>query len=579
MIDQLKPLIGKLTIFAKDRMGFQHPPRLFLKSDSNNSKKMLGKTAYYDPQEKAITLFTHNRHPKDILRSYAHELVHHTQNLRGDLSPEKCGEMGDGYAQTNGHMREMEREAYEKGNMCFRDWEDTLKDKDIYIIIKIAESKNLKENKSMTKKITKEFLKETIRKILSESSPRGARVKVKDFSKGQELDKSENQQTRAIKIFGTIEAAQAAAKKYGSIEKAIAASQPDSSTVASLGVNEELSEAPVAGQDGVPTPQQTLDALKQGLSANKKKAAAQKKVGRKASGGRIERKRRIQNKLIQKHFGELNLMDVQAGLLKLGYYGNVQPEDLERTVDGKYGDNTEKAIMAFQKDVKTNKPIAADGLAGPTFLKALSRVISSPESNTKSGKKLDLADMEYLADKVYEKIPTAFRMRDDGSRVKMGTSSIDNVTTAVPSSKVKDPYAGQKLGSLDDMPGAGGDEMSRREKLLSKGGTFMEPSPIGRMGGNLPPKTDAEKEDEKRARRLSLEEEENEEIEEASQEEFAKNRPPYNKATAADRAGDDGKPKNESKIQTPEQENTLYEQRFSKKNTKLFEKLLKEWTK
>ncbi len=168
MIDQLKPLIGKLTIFAKDRMGFQHPPRLFLKSDSSNSKKMLGKTAYYDPQEKAVTLFTHNRHPKDILRSYAHELVHHTQNLRGDLSPEKCGEMGDGYAQANGHMREMEREAYEKGNMCFRDWEDTLNDKDIYIIIKIAESKNLKENKSMTTKITKEFLKETIRKLLSE---------------------------------------------------------------------------------------------------------------------------------------------------------------------------------------------------------------------------------------------------------------------------------------------------------------------------------------------------------------------------------------------------------------------------
>ena len=92
MIDQLKPLIGKLTLFAKNKIGFQHPPRLFLRSDSENSQKMLGKTAHYDPQEKAITLFTHNRHPKDILRSYAHELVHHTQNLRGDLSPEKWKE-------------------------------------------------------------------------------------------------------------------------------------------------------------------------------------------------------------------------------------------------------------------------------------------------------------------------------------------------------------------------------------------------------------------------------------------------------------------------------------------------------
>tara|TARA_R110002110_G_scaffold209898_4_gene422310 strand:- start:457 stop:1107 length:651 start_codon:yes stop_codon:yes gene_type:complete len=32
-----------------------------------------------------------------------------------------------GYAQSDDHMREMEREAYEVGNMCFRDWEDGIK--------------------------------------------------------------------------------------------------------------------------------------------------------------------------------------------------------------------------------------------------------------------------------------------------------------------------------------------------------------------------------------------------------------------------------------------------------------------
>ncbi|MDP2649551.1 MAG: hypothetical protein Q8P10_01780, partial [bacterium] len=32
-----------------------------------------------------------------------------------------------GYAQKNPHLREMEREAYEKGNMLFRDWEDDYK--------------------------------------------------------------------------------------------------------------------------------------------------------------------------------------------------------------------------------------------------------------------------------------------------------------------------------------------------------------------------------------------------------------------------------------------------------------------
>jgi len=75
--------------------------------------------------------------------------------------------MGSNYAQDNDHMRKMEQEAYLKGNMCFRDWEDTIEDKDL-ILIKLAESKFLKENKTMTTKITKESLKETIQKVLKE---------------------------------------------------------------------------------------------------------------------------------------------------------------------------------------------------------------------------------------------------------------------------------------------------------------------------------------------------------------------------------------------------------------------------
>ena len=39
------------------------------------------------------------------------------------------------------------------------------------------------------------------------------------------------------------------------------------------------------------------------------------------------------------------------------------------------------------------------------------------------------------------------------------------------------------------------------------------------------------------------------------------------------------KKQEESKIQTPEQENALYEQRFAPKNNRLFEKLVKQWTK
>jgi len=49
------------------------------------------------------------------------------QNENGDLTHD--GYMGQGYAQKNPEMREMERQAYEMGNLCFRDWEDSLKQK------------------------------------------------------------------------------------------------------------------------------------------------------------------------------------------------------------------------------------------------------------------------------------------------------------------------------------------------------------------------------------------------------------------------------------------------------------------
>jgi len=124
-IEDLMPLVKQFLPFAKERMGFQDPPKLFLKGDPENAANPLGRTAFYDPEAVAITLYTTGRHPKDIMRSLSHELVHHTQNCNGKFSD--AGEMGEGYAQNNSHMREMEREAYEKGNMCFRDWEDSIK--------------------------------------------------------------------------------------------------------------------------------------------------------------------------------------------------------------------------------------------------------------------------------------------------------------------------------------------------------------------------------------------------------------------------------------------------------------------
>jgi hypothetical protein len=125
MIDIISPMIKQFLPFAQERMGFKDPPKLFLRGDTQNANNPLGKTAFYDPQAKTVTVYITNRHPKDVMRSLSHELVHHSQNCRGDFNG--VGEMGEGYAQNDEHLREMEREAYETGNMCFRDWEDSIK--------------------------------------------------------------------------------------------------------------------------------------------------------------------------------------------------------------------------------------------------------------------------------------------------------------------------------------------------------------------------------------------------------------------------------------------------------------------
>lgn len=125
MKDILQPLFNQFMPFAQKRMGFNKPPRVFLRDDPQNAQNPLGKTAYYDPEQMSVTLYIHGRHPKDIMRSLSHELVHHTQNCNGQFN--RDSEMGEGYAQKDPHLREMEREAYEQGNLCFRDWEDSIK--------------------------------------------------------------------------------------------------------------------------------------------------------------------------------------------------------------------------------------------------------------------------------------------------------------------------------------------------------------------------------------------------------------------------------------------------------------------
>lgn len=156
-MEQLKQHIMAFYPYAQKQLGFNRPPKLFFVQDSANASNIFGKTAYYEPESETIKLYVTNRHPKDILRSFSHELVHHAQNCRGDFDNDTVTE--EGYAQNNPHLREMEREAYEKGNLIFRDFCD----------ITITNNGGL-EKMSMTEEKLRGAVRAAIQKIMEGES-------------------------------------------------------------------------------------------------------------------------------------------------------------------------------------------------------------------------------------------------------------------------------------------------------------------------------------------------------------------------------------------------------------------------
>jgi len=127
--DDLKKYIKEFYDFALQHLKVDRAPRVILKKDTKNSDDMFGKTGFYNPEEETIALFITGRHAKDILRSFAHELIHHEQKCRGDDKGLNLSLTAHdpAYASHDEGLREMEREAFERGNMLFRDWCDMKK--------------------------------------------------------------------------------------------------------------------------------------------------------------------------------------------------------------------------------------------------------------------------------------------------------------------------------------------------------------------------------------------------------------------------------------------------------------------
>jgi hypothetical protein len=124
-LTDLQPHIEGMYDHFHQKLGFQKPPVIIFDSDPSNQSNVLGKTAYYDPQSFEVHVYTDGRHPKDMLRSIAHELIHHQQNLEGRL--DVGGYNGPGYYLENDEMKKIEQEAMLQGNAILREYEDGLK--------------------------------------------------------------------------------------------------------------------------------------------------------------------------------------------------------------------------------------------------------------------------------------------------------------------------------------------------------------------------------------------------------------------------------------------------------------------
>jgi hypothetical protein len=97
------------------------PKVKFVNGDRDNARDFLGRTAYYNPNNSTITLYTEGRHPKDIVRSFSHEMIHHMQNLE-----DRLGDVSTTNTMEDDNIDKLEQEANLKGTMTFRNWTDSL---------------------------------------------------------------------------------------------------------------------------------------------------------------------------------------------------------------------------------------------------------------------------------------------------------------------------------------------------------------------------------------------------------------------------------------------------------------------
>lgn len=195
--EELKKYTKEFYNYAKNKLNLTRKPKVFFKKNQFNADDLLGKTGYYDPQNEEIHLYITDRHAKDIIRSFSHELVHHAQKLAGFDEKINLSLTGTdpAYASHDEGLREMERDAFERGNMIFRDWTDSKK----------LERKNIMaEEKKLPKTVVKKGHKIAKKIAKSDSAVNPYAVGMAAAKKQAGLKELENKEKADLNKDGTI---------------------------------------------------------------------------------------------------------------------------------------------------------------------------------------------------------------------------------------------------------------------------------------------------------------------------------------------------------------------------------------
>lgn len=109
-----------VEFFRKEGVKVDPEPKIVLKAGGGSRFDPFVPTGNYRPDTMTITLYVGNRHVKDILRTFCHELFHHSQNLK---DPERFAAFDkSGKVAENSALERVEGDAYKNGNLLFRKW-------------------------------------------------------------------------------------------------------------------------------------------------------------------------------------------------------------------------------------------------------------------------------------------------------------------------------------------------------------------------------------------------------------------------------------------------------------------------